>query len=113
MADVVSEAEIRSAFEVLQRAVADSYDPKILVEYGPRFDQKYLFVRLDFLRTVAGAIGYDTSRMVDFGDSYSTLCRVDFCGHRVERHFNRGVPGNEFCQDCREAQQPDHIGVWI
>lgn len=59
------DADVRTAFGVLQQAVDALPDPLILVEYGPRFDQKYLFMRLDALRTYIGSMGFDTSGMVD------------------------------------------------
>ena len=61
--------KIMRAFEVIADAVDESAargeTPQLLMERGPGFDQKYLVMRLDWLRTTAGAIGYDTSRMRD------------------------------------------------
>ena len=53
------------AARVLADAVARNDTPQLLFEFGPSFEEKYMFIRLDWVRTTAGAMGYETSAMRD------------------------------------------------
>jgi hypothetical protein len=63
--------EIAEAFRVLSRALALSDSPVLLAEFGVAFEDKFIFSSLDWIRTSAGAMGFDTRNMRDSDEQVS------------------------------------------